>query len=214
LRLCATSASPSLNPLPSLLVPYVNRKLLSEGSLRFKLSHPSAFLGSKSPSFHSPFEEASENRCPDLRKSHPRVWLPSRCVFQLSYPRKPLSASNAPGFLPSELFSSLVIGAESLLSFSALALSQQTLRPIIGASAAFSHLGSRSPYAPRRFSSGRGRSALLGLFTSRASPSDQPPMESSPFHGSLFVSWVQKILQPTEPGTLRSLSDRLGSPPS
>jgi len=105
-----------LNPLPFYSRPAYAPQTAFKKLLAFQAVWPFSICGSKSPSFRSPLEGESGNRCPDPRKSHPRVWLPFRCVFQLSNPWKPLSASNAPRLLPSELCSSQVIGKELPLS--------------------------------------------------------------------------------------------------
>lgn len=84
--------------------------------------------------FPSPEALLLERRCPGTQASHPRVWLPSRCVFQLPSSGGPLSTLNALRLRLSELFSSGVIaGRFSLPASSALAFIRQTLASLTNA---------------------------------------------------------------------------------
>jgi len=113
LRFFSTSASSSRRSLPLYSRPTSLRNPVSKSSLLSQLIGLSAFPDPKALLVHFPFEEASRNRCPGLWKSHPRVWLPSRCGYvKLSNPGRPLSAPNAPRLLPSKLFSHRMIEEE------------------------------------------------------------------------------------------------------
>jgi hypothetical protein len=79
-----------------------------------------------------------------LGSSTLRVWLPSRCL-QRPNPWKPLSAPNAPGLRPPELFSSRMIDPESPQNLPLLRFPAKLLPPRTGAPAASSHPKSRPP---------------------------------------------------------------------
>jgi len=84
----------------------------SSMSSSLKLSAPSAFLRVKNPSSSLPLSKKRPATFAFLAGSPiPRVWLPSRWPSFLT-PWKPLSAPDALGVNPSELFSNPVIGGE------------------------------------------------------------------------------------------------------
>jgi hypothetical protein len=102
-----------------------------------------------------------------------RVWLPSRRC-QLPNPRKLLSAPNAPGLRPPELFSSRMIDPESPQNLPLLRSPAKLLPPRTGAPAASSHPKSRPPLChPKRLTRGRG-SCSPGPFDLSGSPSARP----------------------------------------
>lgn len=103
-------ASPAKNPCPC------STKAMSLCPSR-KLTLPSAFVRFRYPFFHR-FRRLKDVGL-SFRSLLPRVWLPSRGCQHL-HPWKPFSASNALGFRPSELFST--VGSKRKFPFSSFVL--------------------------------------------------------------------------------------------
>lgn len=200
-------------PAASLLGLHVDRGALSKSSLRLELRCPSAYLRSKSPFFHFPLEKASGKLCPAFRKSHPRVWLPSRCVFQLFNPKgASFSSQRSWGFSLQSLSPLEMIGSEfppppPLLRFSGKRFS------LPSALQRFDPTSEAVPlFATRVFRPGRGLSALLSLFTSRVVFASSLPEKRLPFPVPFSFLGLKSLAAHPTPNLKVSLSKRLASP--
>jgi len=160
-----------------------------------------------------------------------RVWLPSRRI-ELSLPREPFSAPNAPGLRPSELFSSRVIEGRFPFPFSAPALPHKTREGLVSALQRLHPTRKAVPLiASRGFTSGRGRVLSWGSPPSRLSRQGSSPesisLSGSPLplfppgrlaaigRASLRVSLSPAWLSPSEEGAgLHDVSGQLSFPTS
>lgn len=159
-----------------------------------KLTRPSAFMRTRNPSSH---------RCRRLKevglslRSHPpRVWLPSR-GFSSLVPRKPLSAPNALGLLPSELSSTRESKKRFPLSSFVPALFSKTFPALHRRSDDFLLTDSHSPSLLPEGLAQVGGAALLGFLTYQALSPSIPQKKASPF-----------LLLPSRPFSISSLTRR------
>jgi hypothetical protein len=201
-------------------------------SASLKLHGPSAFAGSNRPSF-APHRSM---RRPENVTLFPggaalRVWLPSRRI-ELSLPREPISAPNAPGLRPSELFSFRVIERRFPFPVSAPALPHKTREGLVSALQRLHPTRKAAPLiATRCFMSGRGRVLSWDSPPSRLSRRESSPgsisLPGSPLPlfppgrlttiggASLRVSLSPAWRSPSEEGAgLLDVSGQLSSPSS
>lgn len=163
--------------------------------------------------FTLPFEKASEKFAFLFRSSVPRVWLPSLRLFSPPSPRKPLSAPNTLGLLPSELSSSP--GGRSHVPMKPLR-SCTSSKNLTASELCFSVLFPPEKPFPLCSLDDYSRAetlALLGLPASQVSPSQRSRKKASPFLPSPLVLPTSTSLN-IEAQNLRVFSPaRLGSLP-
>jgi hypothetical protein len=126
------------------------------------------------------FDEASGKHALLPGGAARRVWLPSRRI-ELSLPREPLSAPNAPGLCPSELFSFRMIEGRFPFPFPLLRFPTRPVRALYRRFSGFIPPGKPCPSSPPDGLDRAGAVCSLGIGHLPGSPAGNPLRKASPF---------------------------------